>query len=135
MHDELGVMVAPLEEASIIGSLMVGITSNSVTDEFHAIQVIESALSEYFFYGREVFDKKRKMFLEIIEELDLALWIPARGLRSWDMCLNSYKTTSRRYEQVRDARETCDTRGCVFTSCASEAKSALPAITATTLVM
>lgn len=121
---DVGAMLAPLEESSIEGSLLVGIVSKDMTPEAHAIATIQGALNEYFFYGREVFDQKRRMFAEIIAEQHLEDWIPG-GLRQWDDCVRSFQRSSEGYERVRKAFE----RESVVSSGQGEAKTIARAVT------
>lgn len=96
----VGAMLAPLEETSIESSLSVGIVGKHMTPEAHAIAVIQGALNEYFFYGREVFENRRQMFTDIIREARLEDWLED-GLRTWDQCVASFRRSSEAYERVQ----------------------------------
>lgn len=71
---ELGQHVAQLEEASIAKSLTKCLKSKSICLEAQAIATMTSAVHEYFMYGRSIFEEKRQMFLDIIEECDLGVY-------------------------------------------------------------
>jgi hypothetical protein len=51
------------------------VKSPSLCPEAHSICVIETALREYFFHGKDVFDSKRAMFEEIVKEANLCDWV------------------------------------------------------------
>lgn len=63
--------LAPLEHDSIEKMLMIGVESKALEEEERACVVIESALNEYFFYGKETFEEKRKMLLRIAKEANI----------------------------------------------------------------
>ena len=73
-ESEVGSHVAQIEHDSIAKMLTKCLPSASVNREAHAIQIMGTALMEYFFYGRDIFNEKRAMFLEIINELDLGAY-------------------------------------------------------------
>lgn len=68
---EVNSYVAPLEEDSIFKMLTKGIPSSEVCPEMHGVNLLHNALKEYWYYGREIFNEKRKMFQEVIEECAL----------------------------------------------------------------
>lgn len=98
--EDVGAMLAPLEEESIRGSLLVGIVSKDMTPEAHSIAVMQGALVEFFFHGREVFERWRTMFEQVIVEEGLQDWLEG-DLRTWEQCLYSFKRASRSYEAVK----------------------------------
>ena len=55
-----------------------------MSPQAHAIEVISTALREYFFYGRNEFENKRSMFLEIISHHDLTAYVESNTLPTWD---------------------------------------------------
>jgi hypothetical protein len=71
---EVGSHVAQIEEASIAKMLTMQLPSDVVCREQHAVDVMHNALREYFFYGREIFEEKRVMFLEVIKECNLEVF-------------------------------------------------------------
>lgn len=122
--EDVGAMLAPLEEASIESSLSVGIVGKHMTPEAHAVAVIQGALNEYFFYGREVFESRRAMFEDVIREARLEDWVED-GLRTWSQCVASFKRSSEAYARVQQhkTRERLDSSGY------GEAKTSAPAVT------
>ncbi|ASV51919.1 hypothetical protein 1 [Tioga picorna-like virus 1] len=73
-HD-IGAIVAPLEHASIHKMLTSCLKSGSLSHEAHSICVIETAMREYFFYGKERFLERRAYFQKLIDNLDLSDWV------------------------------------------------------------
>ena len=98
---DVDAMLAPLEEESIRGSLLVGIVSKDMTPEAHSIAVMQGALVEFFFHGKEVFEEWRNTFEQVIVEEGLSDWLEG-DLRTWEQCLYSFKRASRAYEVVKE---------------------------------
>ncbi len=86
--------VAPLEEDSIFKMLTKGIPSKEVCMEMHCVNLLHSALREYWYYGRETFNVKRKMFQEIIEECNLQDYAEGKPFASYDAIRNEYINNS-----------------------------------------
>jgi hypothetical protein len=82
--------LAPLEEKSIIKSLMIGVASKSITPQAQAIATISSAQREYFFYGKDVFEEKTKLLRELIVECDLQAYEQDKTLLSWDQIYKDF---------------------------------------------
>jgi len=69
--EDLKVYLAPLEHSSLNKMLTVQVKSKSVSSEAQSISAIHSAIREYFFYGREVFNERREILNRIIEDSGL----------------------------------------------------------------
>lgn len=67
--------LAPLDHDSIEKMLMVWTRSKSIPEEAQCIAVIGTALREYFFYGKEIFEEKREMLKKLVDEMELQNWI------------------------------------------------------------
>jgi hypothetical protein len=80
---ELDCMVCPIEHDSIDKMMTMCVESKTISKELQAIAVLNSAIREYFWYGYEIFQLKRKIFYEIIEELELIPYMDAE-LPTWD---------------------------------------------------
>lgn len=80
---DVGAYLAPLEEDSIIKSLMINVESKSITREKQAIYIMASAMREYFFYGKSIYDEKQKMFREFVEENDLQHYVEESTFQTW----------------------------------------------------
>lgn len=73
--DDVGAYLAPLEMDSIIKSLMINVVSDTITQEQQLIEVIGSAMREFFFHGKDVFDKWEGILRGILHEKDLEMYI------------------------------------------------------------
>jgi len=88
--------MAILEEASMNKSLTVWVRSKSITSQEQAISIISSANSEYFYYGRELYDKKQAMFRTVIKECNLTAYVQKSTLPTWDSLLSDYRERCKR---------------------------------------
>lgn len=69
--EDVGAYLCPLEHDSIAKMLTMYVPDGSDVAEAHSAKVIVAACNEYFFYGKTVFEEKRKMFLDVIRENQL----------------------------------------------------------------
>lgn len=90
----IGHHVAPLEHDSIAKMLLCYIPSSDKCEEQDAVDRMNTALWEYFFYGKQVFEEKRCMFLEILEKYDLEPYYH-REFPTYDDILASYVEDSK----------------------------------------
>lgn len=60
--------MAPLEEDSIFKSLTMWVPSETIDMYAQTVFVVNSAVQEYFFYGREKFDEMRQFFIQLLEK-------------------------------------------------------------------
>lgn len=72
---DIGTVVAPLDPSSFDKMLTTCLKSDELAPEAHAICVIETALREYFFYGKEVYAAKFKYFNELVIRCNLTDWV------------------------------------------------------------
>ncbi len=72
--EDLEYVVCPLEETSIIKNLMIGVRSDVLSVEQHALEKVSSSIREYFWYGRKIFNERRVYIRSLCEELELNLW-------------------------------------------------------------
>lgn len=97
--EDLKVHLAPLEEESIIKSLMIGIKSTSVTKEEHAISIVQSAYLEYFQYGKKVLEDKLVFLRDLLLENNLT---ERSGMfPSWEECCARYIDASKNAEEYQ----------------------------------
>jgi len=82
-EQDLARYVAPLEVNSIVKSLMVGVKSKHLSEQQLSAQIIDSALSEFFWHGRDLFDEWYTHLDHIVVKYDLALYLPNKRLLSW----------------------------------------------------
>lgn len=68
---EIGDYLCPIEEDSIAKSLTKCIPSSDKCLEAHAVDILANAVFEYFNYGKEIFESKRAMCLDIVREAKL----------------------------------------------------------------
>ncbi|APG78024.1 hypothetical protein 1 [Beihai picorna-like virus 47] len=94
MEPEIGHHVAQIEHASIAKMLTMHLPSKVVCDEQHAVDAMFTALAEYFFYGREEFDKRKEMFTGIIIKRDLLPYLQ-RSFPTFDDILAVYMENSK----------------------------------------
>jgi hypothetical protein len=93
--DVLGCHVAPLNEESIEKMLMVWTRSKSIPEEVQAMSVISAAVSEYFFYGRETFERKRDLLMKMVEVLDWKVYVEDSTFPTWGELLERFKRCSK----------------------------------------
>lgn len=87
---DVGAMLAPLEHDSIEKMLTVWTRSRSVTEQEQIISVISSAIREYFYYGKQIFEQKRLMFMEVIKHHELESWVEDWVLPTHDELKNDF---------------------------------------------
>jgi hypothetical protein len=76
--------LAPLDHDSIEKMLLINVVSKTISREVQAIQVIGTALREYFYYGRDTFESKSDMLREVVRDLDLDLYVDESTFPSWE---------------------------------------------------
>lgn len=94
---EIGEHMAQLEEGSIGKSLTKCVPSKTISLKAQAVDTMHSAIREYFFHGRDVFEVKRKLFLEIIDECELNDYLELQ-FPSYDSLLVEYRKNSQEFE-------------------------------------
>jgi hypothetical protein len=87
---EIEKYVCPLEEESIEKMLMVTLTSKTVCEEEQTVSSINSAVREYFWYGREIYEKKREMLMEVAEEAQLVNYTQTSTFPTWNALKKEY---------------------------------------------
>jgi hypothetical protein len=96
--EDIKAMVAPLDETSIAKMLTICVGKPNVSPQAHSIAVISTALREYFWYGREVFEKKTILFQEIVEECGLELYVMPTTFPSWQSLHDQFWENSEIYK-------------------------------------
>lgn len=84
--EDLGAMAAPLELESITKMLSLGVRSKTISPQEQAVEVVSSAVREYFFHGRSVFEEKSEMLKEVLSECCLDPYVTTSTFPSWE-CL------------------------------------------------
>lgn len=82
--EDIGAVVAPLEESSIHKMLTICNPSGEESPELHMASVMNSALNEWFWYGKERFNKERVWLMELARENDLMTEFKFKGCPTWD---------------------------------------------------
>lgn len=81
---DIGAYVARLDHASIEKMTTVCVMKGNISPQEHAIAVISTAVREYFWYGRAIFEEKKEMFLQIVDENDLTLCVEDSTFPTWE---------------------------------------------------
>jgi len=92
--DDLKVHLAPLEHESIEKMLMIWCRSKSISAEEQCIAVITSAVREYFFYGKIIFNSKRDMLIKLASSLKLEDWVHENVFPTWDQLVSEFYKNS-----------------------------------------
>jgi len=94
LDNDTNFCMAPIEHESIEKSLMVWTYSKSVCPAKQAISVVSSALREYFFYGKIIFEEKRLLLQKIVIEAGYELWIEESTFPEWEDLVQTYRDAS-----------------------------------------
>jgi hypothetical protein len=103
--EDVGNFVCQLEHSSIEKSLVIGVKSKTVSPEAQAVDIISSALREYFWYGRDIFACKTRMFQEVVEDLELTPWVQESTFPSWSDLYDSYWAGKKKIPFTNDVEE------------------------------
>lgn len=95
--EEFGCMMAPLEEDSIFKMLTIGVASGTICAEAQAIAIVECALNEWFFYGREIFESRRLAMMDIVEQCDLEEWVEKTTFPTWAVLADRFQQNSKSF--------------------------------------
>ena len=87
--------MAPLEEASIHKMLTVNVASRNLSPEAHAIWVMQSALDEWFFYGRTEYQARCADMRRVVEMCDLERWVPKSMFLQYDDMIARFEENSK----------------------------------------
>jgi hypothetical protein len=80
---DVGAYLAPLDEESIHRSLTMWVPSGTINEYKQMVDVISSANGEYFFYGKEIFNKNREFFREILSRAPYNAYVTDSTLPTW----------------------------------------------------
>lgn len=75
--------LCPLEEDSIRKSLMYTIPSPNLTVKSHMMFVLHAAVAEFFYYGRDRFEKERSYFIGVVHEMDMLVEYEVKPFPTW----------------------------------------------------
>nr|URG14944.1 MAG: RNA dependent RNA polymerase [Picornaviridae sp.] len=81
--NDVNAFLCPLEHESIEKMLTMCVRSKTITSQAQAIAVISTALREYFFYGKDIFEEKSILLREVARVCDLDLYVEKSTFPSW----------------------------------------------------
>lgn len=93
---DVGDYLCPLELASIAKSLTVWNYSKTVSEPEQGVDIISSAVREYFFHGRELFEEKSLMLKKVVSELKWDLYVKPSTFPSWEELCKQWLESSRK---------------------------------------
>jgi hypothetical protein len=70
------------------------VASKTVSRQFQAIEVMNTALREYFWYGKEEFTYRRRLLTSFVEELELEVYME-RNFPTWEQLVNEFHANSK----------------------------------------
>lgn len=82
--EEVGAYLATLDSKSIWKSLMIFIPSKTESPQRQSVDIVRSAVSEWFFYGRERFETECSYLRELVDRVGLECYIEANTFPTWD---------------------------------------------------
>jgi hypothetical protein len=80
---DVGAYVCPLDEDSIKKSLMCWLPSSTISPEAQTIAVMQAAINEYFWYGREVFEEKRAFLTSCAAQEPFSYYVTDSTFPTW----------------------------------------------------
>ncbi|APG78916.1 hypothetical protein [Beihai picorna-like virus 45] len=95
--EDLQHYVCPLDEDSIAKMLTLHIPSKEDPVQKQTVDVLSTVTREYFWYGRETFEKKRAMCIRFATELGLMdIWVQQSTFPTWEQLAEQYAQSSAR---------------------------------------
>lgn len=89
--------MACLDTDSIWKSLMIFVPSKTDSPQKQSIDIVRSAVSEWFFYGRERFEKEVTFLKDMITSCDLTYYVEEGTFPSWDDLAQRFIDSSNSY--------------------------------------
>eukprot|EP00996_Jenningsia_fusiforme_P003195 NODE_3_length_6892_cov_17.362853_g2_i0.p1 GENE.NODE_3_length_6892_cov_17.362853_g2_i0~~NODE_3_length_6892_cov_17.362853_g2_i0.p1 ORF type:complete len:1312 (+),score=70.54 NODE_3_length_6892_cov_17.362853_g2_i0:340-3936(+) len=83
-NEEVGAYLAPLDHDSIERQLTVWVASTSISQAEQSLEVITGAGREYFFYGREIFEEKQTLLMQVAIQLGLETYFRSTSFLPFD---------------------------------------------------
>jgi hypothetical protein len=93
--EDQGCFMPPLDHDSIEKMLMVWTRSKSIPNEAQCIAVIGTAVREYFFYGKTVFEEKRALLQNLVERMNLENWVENSTFPTYDDLVKQFWDSSK----------------------------------------
>jgi hypothetical protein len=92
--EEVQAYLCPLDVDSIYKSLTVWVASGTIDKYKQMVDVITAANNEFFFHGREEFNKHHSFFCELLQREPYNLYVTETTLLSWDALHERFKRAS-----------------------------------------
>lgn len=92
--EEVQAYLCPLDVDSIHKSLTVWVASSTIDKYKQMVDVIVAANNEFFFHGREEFNKHHAFFCELLQREPYNLYVTETTLLSWDALHERFKRAS-----------------------------------------
>lgn len=92
--EEVGAYLAPLDRTSINKMLTICTLKGNIEPCAHAIAVIETAVREYFWYGRQEFEQRVLMLKEVVEENNLSHLVAKSTFPTWQSLKDDFWSAS-----------------------------------------
>jgi hypothetical protein len=93
-NEEVDAVFAPLEEDSIWKSLMIWIPSKDECPQRQAVDIVRSAVQEWFFYGRERYEREVLFLRKMVHDVGLWPYVDYGIFPTWDCLKNRFNTNS-----------------------------------------
>lgn len=87
---DIGKVICPLDHSSIDKMLTSRLDEGTLDIKAHSICVIETALREYFFYGKQKFEDRRLFFLQLVKDCGLEDWVEKSTFPDYDQLLSDF---------------------------------------------
>ncbi len=89
---DVGMHVCPLEEDSIWKSLTIGVVSDTLCPEAQSAEVFKNALREFFFHGRDVFERRSAELISVMHTAGLTNYVDwTTDVPSWNDLVTKWK--------------------------------------------
>lgn len=93
--------LCPLEHDSIEKMLTMCVKSKTISPEEQAISVISTAIREYFFYGKDVYEQKWNLFQQIVIQENLTVFVDESTFPTWQELRDQFWFASRHVKLTR----------------------------------
>jgi hypothetical protein len=97
---ELDTIVAPLDHDSIEKMLTTTVESKTLGIEAQTIEIVGSAIREYFWYGRVVFEEKLALLRSVVERSGIKDYIQDHTFPTYEELEIGFRTLSRELEKA-----------------------------------
>lgn len=98
---DVGAWLCPLEIESIHKMLCINIPSKTISPQAQMMSVMNSAVREWFYYGRETFEAERAFLLEVVEVYRLEKQLAMTPFPTWDQLKETFWRASEGMTTVR----------------------------------